>query len=43
MSKFDYGFRFIDDGEVHPPRKKAGIESRLFQANRLKNRKKKKK
>ncbi len=42
MSKYDYGFRFINDGEIHPPRKKAGLESKLFQANRLKSRKKKK-
>lgn len=43
VSKYDYGFRFINDGEVHPPRKKAGLESKLFQANRLKSRKKRKK
>lgn len=43
MSKYSYGFRFINDGEARPPKKRLDTQTKMFQAHMMKPRRKKKK
>lgn len=43
MSKYSYGFRFVNDGEAQPPKKRLDTQTKMFQAHMMKPRRKRKK
>lgn len=43
MGNPNYGFRFVNDGEFQPPKKRIQTDTKIFQASKMKQNKKRRK